>query len=242
MARHEMLNNVQHQDLKVLTQKSSEFGDDVAGALVFPGEFKEVSKEYPIYFQKNSETGEFQAIALFGFAENENLFLGEQDWQARYIPAIMRREPFLIGRSTDNLKGDPSLVISIDMDSPRISKTDQGKAVFTSSGGNSAYLMDVNEALTTIHNGFTEVSAFFEVLAAYDLIEPFNLEITFEDQSKFNTGMYYTINQEKLEDQAPEVIAQLLKNGYLQLCYLVLFSLSNVRHLIDLKNAKNKVL
>ena len=52
---------------------------------------------YPIFFIKDGATGQFYPAAVFGFDENENLFLSDQGWDASYIPMMIRRHPFLIG-------------------------------------------------------------------------------------------------------------------------------------------------
>src|SRR5690606_26521306 len=75
MANNVLLNNVAHQNLKVMTRFGAEFGDSVSSVLVFPTEFVELQKEYPILFKQNSDTKKYQAVALLGLSQNENLFL-----------------------------------------------------------------------------------------------------------------------------------------------------------------------
>ncbi|MDH3907508.1 MAG: SapC family protein, partial [Gammaproteobacteria bacterium] len=97
MTRHALLNNVDHKDLRVITERSAKFGDNVRGALTFSWEFRSVQAHYPIVFNKNPETGVFTALAMFGFEEGENLFLGDDGWTTSYIPMTMLIQPFLIG-------------------------------------------------------------------------------------------------------------------------------------------------
>lgn len=240
MPKTEMLNNLDHQNLRIIARKSKEYGDDVAGCLVFPTEFMDVHKEYPIYFQKDSETGEFQAVAIFGFQSGENLFLdsSKTGWNAYYIPALMRREPFLIGfrPGQDAEAQDPKVMI--DMESPRISKTSEGERLFLENGGNAPYLEGITRLLTLIHEGFPASKDMFATFLQLDLIEPFVLEIKFSDGTPYSASSFYTINQEKLYALGESTIAKLHKTGYLQLAYLVLASLGNVRRLIEWRNAR----
>lgn len=238
MAKHEMLNNIAHSNLKVITKKSAAYGDDVGGALIFPGEFVDAQRDYPIFFQKDAQTGEFQAVAIFGFKKNENLFLDEQGWHANYIPAVIAREPFLIGFQREQDGGGASPVIHVDMDSPRISQGGEGEAVFLEHGGNSPYIENVSRILMSIHDGLAESKAMFAAFLALDLIEPFVLDIEFNNGTKYQASAYYTINQEKffaLEDSA---VGQLHKAGYLHFAYMVLASLGNIRKLIDMCNKR----
>ena len=106
MPRHEMLNNITHKDLRVITRYGAEFGDNIGTVLTFPTEYGDVQREYPIFFRKDPQTGEFQSIALLGFQQDENLFLDESGWNAAYIPGIVARGPFLIGFQTQDSSGE----------------------------------------------------------------------------------------------------------------------------------------
>ena len=98
MTRHVMLNNIAHKDLRVITRYGAEFGDNVGTVMTVPTEFADVQREYPIFFRKDANTGEFMSVALLGFSKDENLFLDERGgWNAAYVPGIIARGPFLIG-------------------------------------------------------------------------------------------------------------------------------------------------
>ena len=237
MPKYELLNNVQHIDLRVDTTKTAEYGDNVAGTVVFPEEFAWLHKEYPIYFQKSSETGEFQAIVPFGFQASENLFLTESGWGARYIPALMRREPFFIGFQSQRGQGERVPVVNIDMESPRVNPSSGGERVFLENGGNSPFLQEISRTLLLIHEGLNSTRSVFETFLQYDLIEPFTLDITFDNGEKYLTNIYYTINREKMYALDDATVGMLHRSGHLQLAYMVLDSLVNVKHLIDRKNA-----
>lgn len=235
MPKYKLLNNIDHLDLTVDTKKSKELGDGVGGSIIFPEEFISVHKEYPIYFQKSAQTGEFQAIALFGFATNENLFLNGSGWNAKYIPALMRREPFLIGFQKQDSHLEPVPVVHIDMESPRLNPAVGGEKVFLENGGNTVYLNEVASTLMLIHNGITTTKLMFEAFQQYELIEPFALDVTFGNGERFYTEKYYTINKERLYELDDAVVARLHKSGHLQMAYMVMESLSNVQALISKK-------
>ncbi|WP_185231856.1 SapC family protein [Teredinibacter franksiae] len=234
MPRHEQLNNKKHKSLRLDTKKRARYGDNVTGCLVFPGEFKDVAKELPIYFQKNGDANEYQAITLFGFEEQENLFLSDDDWQGRYVPALIRREPFLIGFNKASESNEPE--IHIDMESPRITDGASGEPVFLESGNTAPVVDEVRAALTLVHSGMQQTKAMFEAYESLDLIEPFLLDITFDNGSQYKTDKYYTLNQDKLYSLDHKTVIELHKSGLLQMAYLILSSLSNVKYLIDKKN------
>jgi len=241
MPRHEMLNNITHKDLRVITRYGAEFGDAVGTVLTFPTEYGDVQREYPIFFRKDPQTGEFQSIALLGFQQDENLFLDENGWNAAYIPGIVARGPFLIGFQNQEIGGDMRRepVIHVDMDNPRISTT-EGEPVFLPQGGNSRYLERISATLQGIHQGLAVSKAMFEAFNAMQLIEPVNVEIKFNDEELYNLRGLYTISEERLAQLDGDALFKLNRAGLLQGAFLVIASLNNVKKLIDMKHRRRR--
>jgi hypothetical protein len=231
MTRHVMLNNIAHKDLRVITRRGAEFGDNVATVMTVPTEFADVQREYPIFFRKDATSGEFMSVALLGFAKNENLFLDEHGWNAAYVPGVIARGPFLIGFQ----EKDP--VIHVDLDDPRINNS-EGEPVFLPQGGNSRYLDRVASILNGINVGLGVSKAMFAAFAAADLIEPVKLEIKFNSDEQYDLLGLHTINQQKLANLDAETLHKLHRAGFLQGAFLVASSLNNVQRLIDLKGRR----
>ena len=233
MAKHELLDNVTHKNLRVITDRSAWYGDDVAATLAFPIEFRRLQTEYPIAFQKNEEKGGFEPIVVFGFSEGENLFLGADGWDAGYVPLSIERQPFLIGFAPSDDGGEDAPVVHVDMDSSRISETD-GEPVFLEHGGQSPYLEHINSVLNAIHEGYGHNTQLSAALTAYDLIEPFMLEFDTNGEKTKLSGLY-TINEEKLRTLDGAALEKLNRAGFLESIYMVLASIANFRVLIDKK-------
>lgn len=234
---HVLLDNVTHKDLRIITEKSEKFGDNIGSTQTFPTEFSYVQNEYPIFFRKDSNTGEFQSVVMFGFEKNENLFLDDNGWHADYIPLSVSRQPFLIGfqNQSENGTQQQTPVIHIDMDSPRISQT-SGEAVFLEHGGNTPYLEQVCRMMDALHTGINVEKAMFEAYLELDLIEPFTLDVQLNDSSKHQLLGYYTINQEKLNTLSSENIGKLHSTGLLQPAFMAISSLNKIQGLINRKN------
>jgi len=234
-----MLNNVAHGELRVITRYGAEFGDNVGSVLTFPTEYADVQRDYPIFFRKDSATGEYQSIALLGFRKDENLFLHGQGWNATYVPGIVARGPFLIGFQQQESGGEVhrNPVIHVDLDHPRISTT-EGEPVFLPHGGNSRYLDRIATILEGIRSGLEIGKAMFAAFTACDLIEPVNVEVRFSNEEQINLRSLYTISEEKLAALDGESLARLNRAGFLQGAFLVLASQSNVRRLIDMKHRR----
>ncbi|QJR81317.1 SapC family protein [Alteromonas pelagimontana] len=244
MTQHVLLNNAQHQHIKVINQFHAQYGDNVAGAMVFPTEFVELQKEYPIVFRRDAETEKYQAMALLGIQQGENLYLDESldsGWAAHYIPATLARGPFLIGFQTQQENGGTQKVpvIHIDMDHPKVNEQ-KGRALFLEHGGNSPYLEHVSTILKNMHQGIAANDAMFAAFNEYELIEPVNIEIELDNGEKSRLVGNYTINDSKLQSLNAEQLAKLHHAGFLQLAFAVVASMSNIRKLIEMKNRRDR--
>lgn len=238
MSNFALLNNVDHQDTRVITEPSADYGDDVMFAMTFPGEFRDIQAWYPILFHRDQEDN-FYPIALFGFQKRENLFLTDSGWNAGYIPAMIRREPFLIGfqEPRDGGSGDKVRVLSLDMDHPRIS-TDRGERLFQPLGGRTPYLEDMADLLEGIFLGLEHGKAFVAALEEHDLIESVTIDIMLKDESRNQLLGFYSINEEKVQALSGDVLETFNTQGFLMPIFLALASMSNMRRLVDVKNAE----
>jgi hypothetical protein len=252
-----LLNNVDHHDLAVAMGHGPEFGDAVNQVLVFPTEWQDVQREYPILFRRG-EDGRLQSVALVGLDRDENLFLGNGAWHARYVPALHQRGPFSIGLTraedggADGSGGEP--MIYVDLDHPRIvaGGIDAGgigagggaagaQAIFLPHGGNSPYLEAVAEILRRIHAGVAASGPMFEAFEAEGLIEPVKLEIALDETTKYTLDDLFMISADRMGAMDGAALARLHGPGFLQAAFWALASLGNVTRLIELKTDRLSV-
>ncbi|HEY0892121.1 MAG TPA: SapC family protein [Cellvibrio sp.] len=237
MANTVLLNNVAHHSLKVITRFGAEYGDNISSALVFPTEFIELQKEYPILFRQHPETKKYQATALLGLTQHENLFLNSAStsgWAAHYIPAVVAKGPFLIGMQPQDSGSANVPVIHIDLDHPKVSQ-EQGYPLFLEHGGNSPYLEYIANNLNIIHQGIAMQDAMFTLFSELDLIEPVDIDIDLHNGTKHRLLGNFTIHEEKLMALGGDQLARLNKLGFLSLAFAVITSMTNIRRLTDIK-------
>lgn len=240
MANHVLLDNISHKELKVITERGAKWGDNISCTAIYPSEFTKVQANQPIVFRKHPQSGQFEALALFGFENGENLLLDAQGNLAlNYLPLSMQRQPFLIGQQTQYNQGIPeqSLVVHVDLDSPRINTT-EGEAVFLEHGGNSDYLSHIAQVLNTLHLENQALPAFFEQLLELNLIEAFTIEYQQKNADKVTVGGFYTINQQSLNTLTSEQLHALQHSGYLQAIYMAIASLEQIPTLLNKKWAQ----
>jgi hypothetical protein len=234
MTNKVLLNNIDHHDLRVIARHGPEFGDDINQALIFPTEFEVVQREYPILFRKD-ENDEFQSVVLLGLDRDENLFLENGDWQARYVPAAQRRGPFSIALN-DNA-GQTVPMIHVDIEHPRISRT-EGEMLFLPHGGNAPYLEQVADLLRTIYLGIEASRPMFAAFEEAGLIEPVQIEVKLSDTKQYNLSQYHAVSEERLAALDGSALERLHRQSFLRLAFQAAASLGNISRLIDLKNRK----
>lgn len=239
MTNHVLLDNVTHKDLKVKVDYGPGRGYDNNVARVFPAEFAQLQREFPLFFVKNAESGFFESIALLGFADDENLYLSADGWDADRVPLTIERQPFLIGLQEQDVDGVPTPVpvVHIDLDHPNVSET-EGERVFLPQGGESPYLERINSILLTIHQGHETSQAFSQLLVGLELIESLALNIEFEDGSKQSLEGLYTVNEDRLRNLNANGLEVLHEKGHLQDIYMMLASLQSMPGLIERKNRR----
>ena len=231
-----LLNNVDHQDVRIITERSARFGDNLMQCPTFPFEFRNVQAFYPIMFQRTASGG-FHPMALFGFQENENLFLAEDGWRAAYIPAMVRREPFLIGFSDALEPNNPerTRVLSVDMEHPRVN-TETGEPLFLPLGGRTPFLENIADLLETIYAGIEHGKAFVGALQEQDLIESVTLEVVLNDGSRNQLIGYHCLAEERVQALSGKLLGEFNRKGYLMPMFMVLASMANIQRLVELKN------
>src|SRR5262245_33043649 len=231
MSRHAHLNNIEHRDLRIITAHGAQYGDDVMYTLTFPGEFRNIQAHYPIVFGKSPD-GNFTPLALFGFREKQNLFLGDDKWDALYVPLMVERQPFLIGNAANGK------VVHVDLDSPRVSRA-EGEPVFLENGGQTGYLEHITRVLGALHEGIEATPGFIAALVEHNLLESFVLDIQFQDGVQQRFGGFYTVQEERLAKLDAAALGKLHEKGYLLPIYMVIASFSNFRTLIERANKLN---
>lgn len=231
MAKHVALNFENHSSLRVITDRSSEFGDNRMLAPVFPHEFRQVQANFPIVFVNEPQSERYRPVALFGLEANENLFLSNSTWEATYLPLSVRMPPFSIGRGVGN-----RLTVNIDKEHPRVNET-RGEELFYSDGEHTPFLTQVSELLMEVHRAAEILPSFCAFLDEMQLIEPFTLEIKLSDGSEGKLEGYYTVDEQKLQKLRGADLEKLNDANYLMPTFMIVASLAQLSGLIKRREA-----
>ncbi len=231
----QVLNSTDHADVRVVTTPGERFGDAVMQVMVMPFELRNVQACYPVFFQIDRNDA-YYPVALLGFEDGENLFLEGDTWSADYVPAMIRRGPFMVGVKDVPGGKEQARVLSLDMSHPRVSRN-EGEALFDVLSGRTQYLEEQAGLLEALHDGLGHCREFTAALHAEGLLEAVTLEISLNDGSRNQLIGLHGINEEKLQELPGEVLERFNREGFLMPLFMVLASMSNVRALIQRKNA-----
>ncbi len=233
MSQYEILDKEKHRHLRIKTGYGATLGDAAMYMMTYPMEFRDIQSCYPILFTKDPNTGGFFAAAVLGFEANQNLFLQDHRWDASYVPAMARRQPFLIATGPEG--DDRTPVVSLDMDHPRVSQ-DEGEALFDSQGRTTEFLDQKIALLDKLHHGLQHGKGFVDTLLRHELLEQITLDIAFNDGSKQTLQGFYSIAEERLYQLQGDVLESLNQAGYLQPVFMAVASLSRMRDVIERRN------
>lgn len=173
---------------------------------------------------------------MLGFESGENLFLDGDRWDARYRPLSLAIQPFLIGRPAT---GDGPGQVHVDLAHPRIATDDEGIRLFDTDGAPTPYLDQIAERLGDLDEGYRASKGFFDALDAYELLEPFSLEVTLDDGSINSLVGFHIIDEAKLRGLDGEALGALHADGHLMPIFMALASLSQLSALVARKNLRS---
>lgn len=234
MTTHVPIDNDTHRDLKVALRHGADVGDAINQVLIFPTEFEQVQREYPI-FVRRAESGALYAVALLGFEEDDNLFLDGERWDARYVPAMRQRGPFAPAPTS---AADEATVLHIDMSDPRVGAAD-GEPLFLRHGGHAPYYRHVANVLDVIREGHRTMAPALNDLASAGVLQATSINVELGDGQTVTIGDIMVVTRDRLATLNAETLERLSRSGLLYIAHMAAASLENISHLIGRHQGKH---
>lgn len=236
------LNAKQHGGLSLQMPERFDFatGGNVIHLQVW--EFVKALSTYPIVFVGEGE--QLFARALTGLGEAQNLFIDEAGaWSAAYIPAYVRRYPFIIANIAEGKS-----TVCIDQDYAGFNREGKGEALFTEQGEQSEFLKQQVAFLKDFEQASAQTRLFCQQLNELDLLEPMSAQIqpkaqpkaqpdaqseaSSDNEAPFVVQGFRVVSREKLGKLSAETLKQLNDNGALESIYRHLASLEQFEALL----------
>ena len=225
--RAEPINKKKHSDWSVKAGNNYDFAKSINSVPLTAVEFPNASVEYSIIFAGNEDT--VMPAVILGVRDQENLYVTDEgQWNSKYIPAFLRRYPFVFSGSNDAKQ----FTLCIDEEFSGCNQDGKGERLFDSEGEQTQYLKSVLNFSSEYQGQFNRTQLFCNKLKELDLLEPMQAQITLPSGQKMNLGGFQAVNREKLKKLSNEQLGELAKTDELELIYLHLQSMRNFNAMI----------
>jgi len=220
------VSRARHGDWSVEVSPTYGFSGEVNSVPLMAVEFPQAASEYAIVFAGTDD--EVLPAVILGVRGNENLFL-EKDahWGAKYIPAFVRRYPFVFSRSGDRF------LLCVDEEFPGFNQEGRGQKLFAEDGKPTPYVDNVLKFLQEYQAQFQRTQRFCARIKELDLLEPMQAQVTVETGQRLSLGGFLAVNRDRVKALSGEKLAELAKTDELELLYLHMQSMRNFERLRD---------
>ena len=195
-------------------------------------EFMKVAGEYSIVFAGDKDR--IMPAAILGLQNDSNLYVGDDGkWSADYIPAFVRRYPFVFSSGDDG----KTFTLCIDEDydglKKKVTAKSKAKLLFDEDGERTDYLNGVLDFLKEYQTEYNRTQLLCEKLIDMDLLEPMQAQIKLNSGEQLSLTGFQAVSREKLNALDPEKLADLVKSGALELIYIHLYSMKNFTEMME---------
>lgn len=222
------VSNSRHARSSVEVGADYAFSRSVNSVPLMAVEFPLAAAEYPIVFAGTAEA--MMPAVILGVRTNENLYLSKDGkWLAKYIPAFIRRYPFVFSTSEDG----KTFTLCVDEDFPGFNKEGRGKRLFADDGKTTPFVDEVLNFLQDYRAQFLRTQAFCKKLTELNLLMPMQAQVTLTSGEKMSLSGFNVVDRKKLIALPGDKLSELAKTDELELIYLHLQSMRNFSGVSD---------
>ena len=188
-------------------------------------EFAVVQRHYPIVFGLGDGPA---PLALLGLNEGVNTFVdAEGNWREdTYIPAYVRRYPFLLAKLTPE---STELSLCFDDSSPLVAEG-VGEKLFDGDQP-SETTKNILQFCEQFEQSVARTRAFVDELDKSGLLIDGEFSIARDNEQPAIYRGFRMVSEEKLQEMRGDQARKMIQNGALGLVYAHLFSLANLREI-----------
>lgn len=220
-----VLDREQHKGLRV-QNGNARFASKNQAVPLLVTEFPEACLEYPIVFSKGQD-GQWLALALTGLSPDSNAFVDAKGaWNARYVPASVRRYPFILAEGADD-----QLSLAADLSAPQLGK--EGEPLFDERGEPTELARNVMKLLGEFQGQAKLTEAVAKKLEEAQLLNQQNLQVRLGDGRNAVVEGVWIIDENKLRELPDDKILAWFKGGELTAIHAHMLSLRNLVPLLE---------
>lgn len=219
-----------HGDWSVKTNVSYEFARPLNAVPLLAAEFLQAAPEYALVFAGQDE--QLMPAAVLGI-QQQNLYLDEAGaWKAKFIPAFVRRYPFIFARD----EAEAKFTLCLDETFTGFNQDGRGERLFDSEGNSTQYLSNVLAFHQEYQAQFLRTQAFCKTIAELELLDPMQAQFNLKGGEKASLTDFRVVNRDRLKQLSGEQLANLMQTDALELLYLHLHSLHNLGSMAERLN------
>lgn len=222
------LNRELHRKLKFTPQECCEFAASSNIVPLAGVEFFAAAHHYPIAFVGEGEM--MTPVVLLGLGDDRNDFIdGEHRWSKHsYVPAFIRRYPFVLAREEDE-----RFTLCFDAASPGLDE-EKGEALFDAAGENSPFLDEAIAFLQEFSRALAHTREFASKLQSLGLLISRSVQLKHPNGSLFELKNFRMVDEEKFRHLPAKQIRELHQSGFLPWINAHLMSLTHLNDLFDI--------
>jgi hypothetical protein len=221
------VNRQTHRHTSVRKIASFAFAAELNTVPIVDVEFARVALEAPVVFAR-TETG-LVSLALMGTAERKNAFVGpDMQWTGRYVPAFLRRYPFVFSVE----QGNDRMTLCMDESFEGLNTDNRGERMFDADGNATTYLETVLRFMEEYQATFNRTQAFCDRLEERDLLEEARIDYRLSDGTQGVVSGFLRVSADKLRALGDDVLGDMVRSGEMDLIQAHLLSLMNAESLV----------
>jgi hypothetical protein len=224
------LENHKNKALKHLTDYSQT--KEMISSPININEFYSACRDYPILFAKAQE-GNWISVVLLGY-ENQNMYLEENgSWRAKsYVPAFIRKYPFVLLQTEDKESKKQNFTLAIDKSCViELDELSEQRAFFKEDKP-TEFAQNTFGFLMDLQNGAVATAGFIKELEEWELLEEKQAQLVDSEGKTHTINGFYTVNEEKMNHLSEKKKESMCKKGAVPLITAHLISLGNMAKVI----------
>ncbi len=229
------LNRTEHKDLRLKGVPNMKFAMNAHSVPLTGVEFGVAARDLMIVFA-GTDLESAGPVAMLGLRQNENLYVDAEGlWaQDTYVPAFVRRYPFILAEKPAGQEGD-DFTVFLDEQYEGFNAS-EGERLFKEDGTDSEMLGRAVSFLGDFQQNVARTKWFMEQLRKHDLLEPRNVRLQKDGQDgkegkSINLNGLFVVNEDKLRKLDEKTTHEFLREGVFGWIYAHLLSLANVDRL-----------
>lgn len=218
-----------HTNMSVKMSGTYRFASRINSVPLLAAEFTAAAPDLPIIFA--GEGDNIFPAALLGFGPEENLLVdADGQWRQGYIPAFLRRYPFVFSESEDG----STFTLCIDEEFEGLNTDGIGERLFDSAGNRTQFVENTLGFVSQYQAQFNRTKQYCTRLMQLGLLKPAQARRGTANGQAVTVGGFSIIDRARLKEIGDVDLREMFDTDELEMSFVHLQSLANIQRLSQL--------